>query len=114
MTAADQPDDRLTRLREKLAKEPRNSPEEVAAFAAERAAMEGTFLESAMMMENGDIAVKTWEYKDGSVGDGWFTVTANEQGYEECRKRHGLTKPGDSNTIKQKWIDGKWVEQASA
>ena len=104
---------KLDRLLKKLSQEPPNSPEERAAFADERAAMDGTALESAMMLENGDIAVKFTEYSQGSTGHNWYTVAPTEDGYEDCCKRHGLKKPGDTNTIVEKLVDGQWVVQAS-
>jgi len=113
MTDTEEQKGKLGRLLEKFAKEPANSPEERAAFAAERAAMDGTALESAMMLENRDIAVKFTEYSQGSTGHNWYTVAPTDDGYEDCCKRHGLTKPGDTNTIVEKLIDGQWVVQAS-
>jgi hypothetical protein len=86
------------------------TPEESAQYKAEREATKGTMTESALMMEDGVIAVQTWCYsQDGSVGDGSLVFTPNDKDYEEAKKQYGLRKPGDHYCIIKKWVDGEWA-----
>ncbi|MDZ4832581.1 MAG: hypothetical protein SGJ27_02150 [Candidatus Melainabacteria bacterium] len=104
--------DRFTRLQEKLAMLPRCTPEEREAFAAEREASKGTMNESAMMLDNGEIAVKTWCHgHDGVIGDGWLQFLPTDDDYEKAKQEYGLNKPGDNYYVIKKWVDGEWVVQ---
>lgn len=100
---------------ERVDSEPRPSPEEIERIRAERKtahdAMEGTSKESAFMSEDRSVNLKYWSYKDGVIGDGWDLVKPEDAHYQEVCTKHHLVKPGDSNTITSKWIDGNWVEQ---
>ena len=107
--------DWFSQLNERLDSEPKPSDEEIARRQLERQevadAMEGTSRESAFMNEDGSIALKYWSYKDGVIGDGWEEIKPGEPTYMQLRERHKLSKPGDANTIIEKWIDEKWVVQ---
>ncbi|HEY9684265.1 MAG TPA: hypothetical protein V6C86_21985 [Oculatellaceae cyanobacterium] len=103
------------KLNERLDNEPVPSAEEFERIRAERnaahEAMEGTSKESAFMNDDRSVNIKFWTYKDGVIGDGWDLVKPEHAHYQEVCAKHQLRKPGDSNTITSKWIDGNWVEQ---
>ncbi|HIA52550.1 MAG TPA: hypothetical protein EYN91_10740 [Candidatus Melainabacteria bacterium] len=104
--------DWFDKLTKKLASEPRCTDEEQEAFEAERKVMEGTQWEWAQMQTNGDISVRTTQHaKGGQHGIGDFVVSPDDAGYEEAKQYYGLSKPGDTYHLQQKWIDGKWVTE---
>lgn len=107
--------DWFDQLNERLDSEPKPSDEEIAKRKKERQkvaeAMEGTSRETAFMKEDRSVTVKYWTYKDGVIGDGWDEVKPGEPTYAQVCERHKLSKPGDTNTIIQKWVDGGWVAQ---
>lgn len=102
------------KLNERIDNEPRPSDEEIERLRAEKEsmheAMEGTAKETAFMSDDLAVTVKYWTYKDGVIGDGWDLITPADGNYQEICTRHNLRKPGDSNAIMSKWIDGRWVE----
>ena len=107
--------DWFNKLNERLDSEPKPSIEEIARRQQERknvaGALEGTSRETAFMKEDGSVALKYWSYKDEVIGDGWEEVKPGELTYAQVCERHKLSKPGDTNTIVERWIDGKWVIQ---
>ena len=106
----DQTKDRFTRLSEKLAKEPRCTPEEQEAFAAERKAMEGEWLETITMREDCSLMIVTTQYFDGGgQGQGCAESAPGDSDYEDLLKQHGTLKPGQTHTLVRKMIDGAWV-----
>jgi len=107
---AEQAKDRFTRLQEKLAKEPRCTQEEREAFAAERRADEGKWLETVTMLQGGDLQIRTWQCLPGGVlAEGNTESSPGDAGYEDFIQRHGPLKPGQSHTLMHKWIEGEWV-----
>lgn len=87
------------------------TPEESERCKAEREAMEGTWLETITMMENGDLQVRTWQYLQGGVqAEGNTESATGDPGYDDFIQRHGLIKPGQSHTLAHKLIDGRWVQ----
>lgn len=107
----DQSKDRFTRLQEKLAKLPDCSPAERDAFAAERKAMEGTWLETITMMESGELQVRTWQYLPGGVqAEGNTESAPGDPDYDDFIQRHGALKPGESHTLAYKLIDERWIQ----
>jgi len=91
-------------------KQPASSPEERANAEEERKALEGTMNESAMMLENADIAVRTWGYSPGGAhGHNGFTISPSDNDYERAKQQYGLNKPGDKYSVVKKWINGNWV-----
>jgi hypothetical protein len=105
--------DWFSRLNERLDNEPKPSDEEIAKRKQERQkvaeALEGTSRETAFMKEDHSVTVKYWSYKDGVIGDGWDEVQPNESTYIHVCERHKLSKPGDTSTITEEWVDGQWV-----
>lgn len=86
------------------------SPFDKEKFAANLKSVDGTMTESALMMEHGEIGVRTWSYGPGEVrGDGWSTISSDEENYEEAKRQYCLSNPGDYYCIIKKWIDGEWV-----
>jgi hypothetical protein len=57
------------------------------------------------------LVVHYWSQKDYVIGDGWDQVLPGETHYSELCKKHGLKKPGDSNVIVMRWVNGEWVEE---
>jgi len=111
---ADQTKDRFTRLSEKLAKEPRCTPEEQEAFAAERRTMEGKWLETVTMNEDRSLMIVTTQYfVGGGKGHGCTESAPGDPDYEELLEQHGGLKPGQTHTIVRKMINGEWVVQAN-
>jgi hypothetical protein len=93
-----------------LNEQERPTPEESALDKAQREAAKGTMTESALMMEDGVIAVQTWCYThDGGIGDGSLVFAPNDEDYDEAKKQYRLNKPGDHYCIIKKWVDGAWV-----
>lgn len=103
------------KLNERIDKDPLPPEEEIERIRAEREAineaMEGTSKETAFMSEDRAVTVKYWTYKDGVIGDGWDLVSPTDHHYQEVCARYHLEKPGDSNTITMKWINGAWLEK---
>jgi len=94
-------------LLKKLEEEPPFDKEQ---FDAKMKAARGTMIESAMMMDNGEIAGKTWCHgHEGVIGDDWFTVMPNDKDYEKAKSYYALSKPGDKYSVVKKWIDDDWV-----
>lgn len=88
-------------------------PFEKAHYDAEMKALEGTMWESATMMADGTISVKTWDIGAGGTrGDGGYNIGPNEDGYGECKAKYKLEKPGDSYGVTKKLVNGEWVETA--
>lgn len=86
------------------------TPEEREQDEAEREARKGTMTESAMMLANGEIDVRSWGYDiDGSRGDGGFTIYPADDDYEDAKKQYGLTEPGHEYLLKKKLVDGEWI-----
>lgn len=102
------------KLNERIDSEPQPSAEEIERIRAEREAihaeMEGTSKETVLMNEDHSVSVKYWTYKDGVIGDGWDIVQPTDAHYKEMCSRHGLLKPGDTNSITMKWSNGAWIE----
>lgn len=97
-------------LEEWLNEQGRPTPEERTQFQAEREAAKGTMTESALMLDDGVIAVQTWCYgHDGVIGDGSFVFAPSDEDYEEAKKQYRLKKPGEHYCIIKKWVDGAWV-----
>lgn len=97
-------------LEEWLNEQGRPTPEERAQSKAEREAAKGTFFEWAQMQEDGSIGVHTTGYAaDGTHGTGGFVVVPTDEDYEQAKQNYGLSKPGDTYHLQQKWIDGQWV-----
>lgn len=72
--------------------------------------LEGTSRESAYLNDEGMLVMRYWSQKDYVVADGWDHVLPGESHYAELCDKHGLKKPGDSNQIFMRFIDGECVE----
>jgi len=107
-------DDWFRRFAERVKKEPRLSPEELAAIKAERDKIEPAKIETALMSEDGTITVRTNQHGLGiACAIGGYTIKPGEEGYEENLKKYSRLKPGRGQTIVRKLVDGKWIEQES-
>lgn len=88
-------------------------PFDKAVYDAEIKALEGTMWETATMIEDGTISVKTWDIGAGGTrGDGGHNIRPREESYEECKAKYGLVKPGDSYAATKKLVNGEWVQTA--
>lgn len=100
----------FARLQEKLAAQPRCTPEERDAFAAERKESEGTMWEWAQMQPSGEIAIRITQYGVGGThGVADYVVALKDENYEKCRIEYGLDQPGDTRHIMKRWLNGSWV-----
>lgn len=106
--------DSFEKLTERLLSGPPNTPEESAQFKAEREAARGTMWEWAQMQDDGVIGVRSSGYDiDGSHGIGEFTVSPNDEDYEQAKKQYGLNKPGDTFHVTKKLVSGEWIVQTN-
>jgi hypothetical protein len=97
-------------LQEWLNEQGRPTSEEHAQFEAERQAMEGTWLETITMLENGALTVRTWQCLPGGVqAEGNTESAPGDSDYNDFIQRHGPLQAGQSHTLVHKLIDGKWV-----
>lgn len=86
-------------------------PFDKAAYDAEMKALEGTMWETATMIEDGTISVKTWDIGAGGTrGDGGYNIGPGDEGYEECKTEYALAKPGDNYAATKKLVNGEWVQ----
>lgn len=106
--------DRFTRLQEQLAKLPDCSVAERDAFAAERKAMEGEWLETITMREDGSLMIVTTQYfVGGGQGQGCTESAPGDSDYDDLLQQHGALKPRQTHTLVRKMIDGEWVIKAN-
>jgi hypothetical protein len=73
--------------------------------------LEGMSRESAYIDDDGSLVMHYWSQKDYVVGDGWDHLMPGDKDYDELCKKHGLKKPGDSNVIVMRFINGEWIEE---
>lgn len=71
--------------------------------------LEGTSKESAYLDDDGMLVLRYWSQKDYVVADGWDQVNPDEAHYAELCEKYGLKKPGDTNQIFKRFVDGEWV-----
>lgn len=87
------------------------SDEQLEENAAASEKLEGTSRETAYLNDDGMLVMHYWSQKNYAVSDGWDHVMPGEAHYAELCRKHGLKKPGDSNLIVMRFVDGNWVEE---
>ena len=92
------------------AKQPDSSDEEKAANEAARKAMEGKWLETVTMNEDGRLMIVSTQYHiSGGVADGSSESRPGDSDYDELLRQHGLLTPGKAHTLVRKKVDGNWI-----
>lgn len=73
--------------------------------------LEGMSRESAYLDEEGMLVMHYWSQKDYVMGDGWAQYMPGQSEYAVLCEKHGLKKPGDTNVIVMRFVNGEWVEE---
>lgn len=88
------------------------TPEEAARSEAQRKAMEGKWLETVSMREDGSLMIVSTQYlTGGGIAEGCTESAPGDPDYQQLLRDHGALKPGQSHTLVRKLIDGNWIVQ---
>lgn len=91
-------------------KQPALSPEEKAKNEAARKVMEGKWLETVTMNEDGSVMIVSKQYlTGGGIADGASESSPGDSDYNELLRQHGLLIPGKAHTLVRKMVDGNWI-----
>lgn len=102
--------DGLDKFLDWAANQPPSSPEEKATNEAARKAMEGKWLETVTMNEDGSLMIVSKQYlPGGGIADGASESRPGDSDYDEILRQHGLLKPGKAHTLVRKMVDGNWI-----
>jgi hypothetical protein len=100
----------LDRFLDWAAKQPPSSAEERAKNEAARQAMEGKWLETVTMKEDGTLLIVSTQYPTGGgVAEGSSESRPGDSDYDELLRQHGSLTTGRAHTLVRKMVDGNWV-----
>jgi hypothetical protein len=86
------------------------TPEEKAQFDAARKAMEGKWLETVTMRDDGSLMIVSKQYlPGGGIADGCTESAPGDSDYDDLLRQHGLLTRGKAHTLVRKIVDGNWV-----
>lgn len=107
----EQPQNAGQKILAKFLQGPFVSDEEFEENTAASDKLEGTSRETAYLNDEGVLVIHYWSQKDYVMGDGWAHYAPGDKDYDELCKRHSLKKPGDSNVIVMRLVNGEWTEE---
>ncbi|MBX3076077.1 hypothetical protein KF707_22415 [Candidatus Obscuribacterales bacterium] len=100
----------LNKFLDWAAKQPDSSDEEKAANEAARKAMEGKWLETVTMKEDGSLMIVSTQYlSGGGIADGSSESRPGDSDYDEFLRHHGSLTPGKAHTLVRRIVDGNWI-----
>ncbi len=100
----------LNKFLDWAAKQPDSSDEEKAANEAARKAMEGKWLETVTMKEDGSLMIVSTQYLiGGGIADGSSESRPGDSDYDKFLRHHGSLTPGKTHTLVRRIVDGNWI-----
>lgn len=92
------------------AKQPASSDEERAANEAARKEMEGKWLETVTLTDDGILHIVSTQYlTGGGIAEGSSESRPGDSDYHELMYQHGMLTKGKAHTLVRKMVDENWV-----